>query len=307
MERADRTDTHLKWMIFMQPLFVKQSFLQEHLDTSIFSLLLLHLKGFSKRQIRNSVFSVASSAMAPKKVISPEAEAKKVARAKAKALATGYVSSTVPPPFTGTPSEYIAQMIATEDVLSSVAMSSTQTIEDILPTLIEEIVNRSNLLNACQMTLKTREKANKDMKKKQEPKTESTKMEKYEGKMTLFVNTPSGQRIKIVISKNKSLAKLKEKIGEKSKEFGKTSEKWKGIAILKDGKFLNKHPRGMTITHLNDNETIDVMWFDDVPDDAFPIDPEKDKDDIASVHQQDEGIEPFSDSEDEDDDEEETQ
>lgn len=225
--------------------------------------------------------------MPPKKASNPETEAKKVARAKAKALATGYVANPTPPaPWTGTPSEYIAQMIATEDVLSSVAMSSTQTIEDILPTLTDEIVKRSNLLNACQMTSKAREIADKDLKKKQEPKPESKKMEKYEGKMTLWVNTPSGQRIKVVISKNKSLARLKDKIGEKSKEFGKATEKWKGIAILKGGKFLNKHPRGMTISHLSDNETIDVMWYDDLPDDAFPTDPADDKDENPSEHHQ---------------------
>ena len=33
---------------------------------------------------------------------------------------------------------------------------------------------------------------------------------------------------------------------------------------------LLKKPRGMPLTCLSDNSTIDVMWYDDLPDTAFP-------------------------------------
>ncbi|CAJ1385739.1 unnamed protein product [Effrenium voratum] len=207
--------------------------------------------------------------MAPKKVISEAAKARAQTRVKAKAFASAYVGAEAPPaPWVGTTDDYITQMVATEDVLSSVAMSSTETIQNIIPALSDKIAKQTEVLNACQMIVKTRELA---LQKQQKPQVEKpTKMEKYKGKMVIFVNTPSGQRIKIAVSRAKSLAFFKERVGEKTKEFGSSSSMFKSIAIVKNSKFLNNHPRGMIVNMLEDGCEVDVMWYDDLPDDAFP-------------------------------------
>ncbi|CAJ1343932.1 unnamed protein product, partial [Effrenium voratum] len=211
------------------------------------------------------------------KAVNDETKMSTIATAKAKAkalnyeakmLAFGYVSSPSPP-FDGSVDKFITEMMTSNDLLSSASKANTDSIKDALQDIDKKMTELGRIRDIFNLVLKKRQSAENALKKKNE-KTDSKKMEKYEGKMTLWVTTPSGQRIKVNLKRSKSLAFLKDTIGEKSKEFGKSQANWRNIVLVKAGKFINKHARGMAVTHLCDNDEIEVMWYEDLPDDAFP-------------------------------------
>lgn len=104
-----------------------------------------------------------------KKEMTPEAKA----RAKAKAMAVAYVSNPVAAaPFQGTSEEFVAQMVATEDVLATVSLSSSQTIQDALPIIQRLAEKHQTTMIVFETVLSERTKATTSLQKKAEKQVE---------------------------------------------------------------------------------------------------------------------------------------
>eukprot|EP00438_Fugacium_kawagutii_P002921 Skav216235 [mRNA] locus=scaffold5243:45825:46559:+ [translate_table: standard] len=230
--------------------------------------------------------------MAPK-TADAKAKAKQTPKAKAKAAAVAYTALPQPPaPFQGTPDEFIAEAVATEEAMANIPMASTDTLETILPTLAEKAEAYNRLLNTCSLTLEARagviaaakSKAVKDA--QDEAAKEQERAERVGG-IDVRVILPDNSIMWVRIDKGRTIGALRRRIIHRCQKNGF----FKKLGALRDIVLVNENGDNFTSQErphlyncknfLASNMTLRVMRIEDftqgmdigVPED-IPDEPE---------------------------------